>query len=70
MLIQPATIDTGHTVECCDAVIGEEGSADVTDKATDAMDSENIKGVVDAQNELELGRIVRKRGTQDSKDNS
>lgn len=37
----------GYIVECCDVVIGEEGSVDVIDKVIDVMDSENIKGVVD-----------------------
>lgn len=58
VLVQPTTVDTGDAVKSCNAIVGEEGGADVADKAADTVYSKDVKRVVDAEDELELGGVV------------
>jgi len=42
----------------CDVVGREEGGQDVADEAADGVLGEDVEGVVDAEEELELGGVV------------
>ena len=68
MLVDPAALDGGGTVEVGDVVGGEEGGQDVADEAADAVDGKDVEGIVDAQDELELGGVVSEGGAEDPKD--
>lgn len=59
MLVEPAAVDLGDTVEVGDVVGGEEGREDVADKPTDGVLSEDVEGVVDTEDELELSGVLR-----------
>lgn len=54
----------------CDVVRSEEGGADVADEAADAVNCEDVEGIVDAEEKLELGRVVGKAGTERAEDES
>lgn len=69
-MVQPTTLNLGRTIKGRNVIGGEEGCADVTDESTNSMHGKDIKSVVDAQDELELGRIVGKAGTQNAENDS
>lgn len=66
IVIEPATLDRGDTVEAGDGVGSEESGANVADETTDAVNSKDIESVVNAEKELELGGVVGKRGAHDA----
>lgn len=68
MLVEPAAVDLGEAIEVRYVVGGEEGCEDVADESTDGVLSEDIKGVVDTEDELELGGILRRGVNCDSED--
>lgn len=70
MVVEPATIDAGVTVESSDGLAGEECGADVANQAADAVHGEDVKGVVDAKEELDLGGIVGEGSSEDTEDDS
>lgn len=70
MVVEPATIDAGVTVESGDGLAGEECGADVANQAADAVHGKDVKGVVDAKEELDLGGIVGEGSSEDTEDDS
>lgn len=60
VVIQPATINDGYAIQVRNVVSGEEGCEDVADKPADAMHSEYIQSIINAEKELELRAIVGK----------
>jgi hypothetical protein len=60
----------GRAVQDGNVVGGEEGGANVANETTDAVHGEDVEGVVDTEQELELRSVVGKRGTENTKDNS
>lgn len=65
-MVEPAALDDLDVVEVGDVVGGEEGCADIADEAADAVNGKDVEGVVDAQDELQLGGVVGKGGTEDA----
>ena len=70
MVVNPTAVDSRVAIEGCDSWAGEEGGADVADQTTDAVDSKDIKSIVDTEEELDLGGIVGAGSTEDAKDDS
>lgn len=58
VVVQPAAGDRAEAVEMRDVVGCEEGGQDVADEAADGVLGEDIEGVVDTEEELELGGVV------------
>ena len=58
VVVEPAAGDLGEAVEVGYVVRGEEGGQDVADQAADGVLGEDVEGVVDAEDELELGGVV------------
>lgn len=58
VVVQPAAGDRREAVEMGDVVGCEEGGQDVADEAADGVFGEDVEGVVDAQEELELRGVV------------
>ena len=52
VVIEPSSRDFGETIEMRYVVCGEEASQDVTDESPDCVDGEDVKSIVDADNEL------------------
>ena len=67
-MVEPASRDLGEAVEMSYVVCGEERGEDVADKTSNGVLGEDIEGVVDAEDELELGGIVGACGSDDSVD--
>jgi hypothetical protein len=70
VVIEPTTLDAGNAVETGDVVCSKESGENVADKAADAVDGENVEGVVNAEDELQLGSVIGKRGTKNTIDDS
>lgn len=70
MVVNPTAVDSRVAIEGGDSWAGEEGGADVADQTTDAVDSKDIKSIVDTEEELDLGGIVGARSAEDTKDDS
>ena len=68
VLVEPAAVDLGEAIEVRYVVGGEEGCEDVADESTDGVLSEDIEGIVDAEDKLELGGILMKGVNCDSED--
>lgn len=66
VVVQPSSWDGSCAVEMCYVVCGEEGSEDVSDETTDGVLSEDIKGIIDTDEELELGGVVGSCGSEDT----
>lgn len=62
MLIDPASRDFSDPVQSRNVVRGKEGRADVSDKATHAVDCEDIEGIVDTKDKLQLRGVVGEAG--------
>ncbi len=58
MVIEPTTGNNGEAIKMSYVVGSEEASKDVANKTTNSMFSKDIKSIIDAENELELGSIV------------
>jgi hypothetical protein len=58
VVVEPAAGDHGYAIQMCNVVGGEESSEDVADEAADGVFGEDIEGIVDAEDELELGGII------------
>ncbi|KAL2020697.1 hypothetical protein VTK56DRAFT_7997 [Thermocarpiscus australiensis] len=56
----------GDAVQAGDVGGGEEGGADVADQAADGVHGEDVEGVVDAEEELELGGVVGEARAEDA----
>lgn len=57
-MVDPSTGDNGEAIKMRYVICGEEAGEDVTDQATDGVLSEDIKGVIDAEDELEFGCVI------------
>lgn len=56
--VNPTTIDNGLAIESGNSLAGEEGGANVADEAADTMYGKDVEGIVNVEEELDLGRIV------------
>lgn len=63
MLIDPTSRYFSDPVQSRDIVRGEEGRADVSDKATHAVYCEDVEGIVDTKKELQLRGVVGEAGS-------
>ena len=68
VLVEPAARDGGRAVERGYVVCGEEAGHEVADYAADAVDGEDVEGVVDLDQVLELGGEVAGDGADDAED--
>jgi hypothetical protein len=68
VVVDPAALNDGSVVEMGDVISGKEGGADVADEAADAMNGKDVQGVIDAEEELELGRVVGEGSAQGAED--
>jgi hypothetical protein len=68
MTVDPSTRDFGSAIEMGYVVRGEDTSQQVANNSANTMLSKDIKGVVDMDEELELGGIVACGSTDDSVD--
>jgi hypothetical protein len=68
VVVDPAAGDLREAVQMSYVICGEEGSQDVADETTDGVLGEDIKSVVDAEHELELGGVVGTCCSDDSVD--
>ncbi|CRK19747.1 hypothetical protein BN1708_000412 [Verticillium longisporum] len=66
--VDPPAVDRADVVECRNVVGREEGRQNVAHEAANAMHGKNVEGVIDAQEELELGGVVGKRRTARAED--
>jgi hypothetical protein len=58
VLVEPPAVDLGDAIEGCNVVGGEETGADVANQTANSVDGEDVKSIIDSQEELELGRVV------------
>lgn len=70
VVVQPAAIDDGVSVQMRNVVSGEEGSQNVSNEAANAVDCKDVERVVAAEEVLELGGIVAGNTSTDAKDDS
>lgn len=67
VLVDPTPRDLSDPVQSRNIVRSEEGRADVSNKATHAVDCKDVEGVVDTEEELQLRGVVGEAGTQCAK---
>ena len=58
MVVEPASGNDTEAIEMCYVVGSEEGGKDVTNKTSNGMFGEDVKSIVNAEDELELGGIL------------
>lgn len=58
MAVEPAAFDDREAVQMRYVVCGEEGGEDVADETANGVLGEDVEGVVDAEDELELGCVL------------
>ena len=58
VVVEPSSWDFGEAIKMRYVVCGEEGSQDIADESSDRVDSEDVKSIVDTNNEFELRGIV------------
>lgn len=56
--IEPAAGDDAEAVEMCYVVCGEESGQDVANETADGVLGEDIEGIINAEDELELGGVL------------
>lgn len=66
VVVEPATLNSRDAIQGGNIVSREKGGADVADEAADAVDGEDVEGVVDAEQELQLGGVVGEGGAEDA----
>jgi hypothetical protein len=69
-MLDPSTFDARVTVESSNGRTGEESGANIADKTANAVDSENIEGIVDSEKELDLCSVIGTGSAKSTKDNS
>ena len=57
VVVDPASRDDGESIEESDAAVGEETSAESADESSDTVGGEDIEGVIEVEDVLELGGI-------------
>jgi hypothetical protein len=70
MVIEPTTGNVRRAVQYGDVVGGEECGADVADEAADTVNGEDVEGIINAEQKLELRGVVGKCGAEDTEDDS
>ena len=66
--VEPSSRDDGETIQVCYVISGEESGEDVANETSDSVLSEDIKSVVDTEDELELGCVVGSCGSHNTVD--
>lgn len=66
--VEPAAGDGGHAVEVRYVVCREEAGEDIPDEASNSVLREDVEGIVNTKDELQLRRVVGSRGAQDAVD--
>jgi len=69
VVVEPATRDLGEAIKMCYIVSSEESCKNVADETTNGVFSENIKSIIDTEDEFELGCVVSSCGTDNTIDN-
>ena len=68
VLVEPSTWNLSEAIKMCYVISSEEGCEDVADETTNGMFSKDIKSIIDAEDELELGGIVAGRASDNAVD--
>lgn len=68
VLVQETSFDLGEPIQMRYVIRGEECGQDVADETANAVNGKDVKSVVDAEEELELGRVVCACTAEDAKD--
>ena len=58
VMVEPAAVNHGNTVEAGNRRLREESGKDVADDSADSVDSEDIESIIVVEEELELGSDV------------
>jgi hypothetical protein len=59
-VVEPSTGNNRETIKMCYVVGSEEGSENVADKTTDSVLGEDIERIVNAEDELQLGGVLKR----------
>jgi hypothetical protein len=68
VVVDPSTGDDGEAIEMCYVVSSEEGGQDVANETSNGVLGEDIKSIINAEDELELSGVVGTGGTENTVD--
>jgi hypothetical protein len=60
VVVEPATGDDSVAIEMRYVIRSEEGSEDIADETADGVFSEDVEGIIDTNEELELGGVLER----------
>jgi len=70
VMIDPATVDLGKSIKVGNVIGSEETGQQISNQTANTVNGEDIKGIVDVKQELELGGIIASDASDNAEDHS